>query len=110
LCVCEEIAKNIMYTSYYEIKSHGFVITLDTPPQFEEHNRKVINGLSSLAVVDGTPARALLDAFERLAEVHVKGIFKISYGDITVDRMQYQGFLLRSLVKEQQNKPHIHLA
>ena len=106
-CVSDEVAKKISYTVTYSAELWGFKIDFDSSPVFMDYNKSIIEMVKSQFVGDSAQFAALdhtqfVPLFEYLTKKHIKGVLKISAGDVSMDNNQFQGFLLREITKRSQ--------
>ena len=109
-CIADSIAKEITYTFNYDIELWGYKLTFDSPPVFKSYNENTVNIATTMMMDDkerfNPPSYEKFTAFyEYLTKLHVKGLSKISYDNISIDANQYQGHLLRLLANAKASTP-----
>jgi hypothetical protein len=75
----------------------SFSVHCDAPLPILTHNESCLAILQTLGGVPNFPLNAmgLVDFFDSLIKSHVKGILKVTRGDYTLDRFQYQDYLTK---------------
>lgn len=106
-CVSDDIAKKITYTVNYSVNLWGYDLEFDTSPVFLDYNKSIIEMVQTQFIGDKAQFAAndhtqFIPLFEYLTKKHIKGVFKISAGGVSMDNNQFQGFLLREITKRSQ--------
>lgn len=104
-CVDSAIAEKLDFTISYTADLWDYKIKFDTPEIFEPYNRDLVDLLAGdlelkPKFAEATPTN-LVKLFETLTARHLKGIFSIVGGPYTLDRMQFQGYVARQLIRFQ---------
>ena len=106
-CVSDEVAKKISYTVSYSAHLWGYKIEFDTSPVFLDYNSSILEMIEAHLIGDHAQFQAndhtqFVPLYEYLTKKHVKGVFRISVGGVSMDNNQFQGFLLREITKRSQ--------
>jgi len=111
--VSDDIAKEISYTVSYKEKLWDYQLEFDSSPVFLDYNRSILHLIRSQCLGDSeqfTPRShdKFVPLFEYLTKKHVKGVYKIGYlssiEEVSMDNNQFQGYLLREITKNAQQK------
>ena len=75
-------------------------LILDAFHEVHQHNEKVLNELDPLVVDEyADPGVGFVKVFEHICANHIKGLFEVKRDGISVNRGQYQSYMLRQLLK-----------
>lgn len=120
--ISEEIAKNAKVSIGYSASlvpaepstNPSTTVKFETIPDFEEYNKSVFNinslGISEISNKEENASKKLLNMFEFLTSLHLKGILEITIGSHVMNRFQYQHYIMRQLSDlNKKEEPKIHL-
>ena len=104
MCISKKFLDNLV-TCTYDADLWNFKVIFDSFGFLEEYNRSILEHLNSqddgfVNSFDSDISR-IIELYDYLARKHVKGLFKIICGKYTIDRIQYQNYLVSSLARSQ---------